>query len=65
MKENLAEVKAYAEAMADSNCVQDVYINKEQDKFFWQLNRQSVSVPLATLMQTSLGLYQSSTGPGQ
>ena len=40
MKKDLAEVKAYAEAMADSNRVRDVYVNKEQDKFFWQLNRQ-------------------------
>ena len=33
MKKDLAEVKAYAEAMAESNCVWDVYVNKEQDKF--------------------------------
>ena len=26
---------------------------------------KAVSVPLATLMQTSLGLYQSPTGPGR
>ena len=40
MKKDLAEVKAYAEAMADSNCARDAYINKEQDKFFRQVNRQ-------------------------
>ena len=40
MKKDLAEVKAYAEAIAESNCVRDMYIDKEQDKFFCQLNRQ-------------------------
>ena len=30
MKKDLAEVKAYAEAMADSNCVRDMYVDKEQ-----------------------------------
>ena len=44
MKKDLAEVKAYAEAMADSNCVRDVYVDKEQDKFFCQLNRQQVDI---------------------
>ena len=44
MKKDLAEVKAYAEAMADSNCARDAYINKEQDKFFHQLNRQQVNI---------------------
>ena len=34
MKKDLAEIKAYAEAMANSNRAQDVYIDKEQDKFF-------------------------------
>ena len=34
MKRDLAEVKAYAKAMADSNRVRDAYIDKEQDKFF-------------------------------
>ena len=34
MKKDLAEVKAYAKAMADSNCVRDAYVDKEQDKFF-------------------------------
>ena len=38
MKKDLAEVKAYAEAMVDSNCVRDAYIDKEQDKFFHQVN---------------------------
>ena len=44
MKKDLAEVKAYAEAMADSNCVRDVYVDKEQDKFFHWLNRQWVDI---------------------
>ena len=44
MKKDLAKVKAYAEAMADSNCVRDVYINKEQDKFFRCLNRQQADI---------------------
>ena len=61
-------VKAYAEAMVDSNCARDTYIDKEQDKFFQCVNRQraniDVSVPLATLVQTSLGLCRSPTGPG-
>ena len=34
MKKDLAEVKAYAEAMADSNHARDAYVDKEQDKFF-------------------------------
>ena len=34
MKKDLAKVKVYAEAMADSNCAWDAYIDKEQDKFF-------------------------------
>ena len=29
MKKDLAKVKAYAEAMADSNQVRDVYVDKE------------------------------------
>ena len=44
MKKDLAKVKAYAEAMADSNCVRDAYVNKEQDKFFHHLNRQRVNI---------------------
>ena len=40
MKKDLAEVKAYAKAMAESNCARDTYVNKEQDKFFCHLNRQ-------------------------
>ena len=44
MKKDLAEVKAYAEAMADSNRVRDAYVNKEQDKFFRCLNRQRVDI---------------------
>ena len=34
MKKDLAEVKAYAEAMAESNQARVAYVNKEQDKFF-------------------------------
>ena len=44
MKKDLAEVKAYTEAMADSNHARDAYINKEQDKFFHCLNRQRVDI---------------------
>ena len=44
MKKDLAEVKAYAKAMADSNCSRDAYVNKEQDKFFRCLNRQRVDI---------------------
>ena len=44
MKKGLAEVKAYAEAMVDSNCARDVYIDKEQDKFFRRLNRQRIDI---------------------
>ena len=44
MKKDLAEVKAYAKAMADSNRARDAYVNKEQDKFFHQLNRQQVDI---------------------
>ena len=40
MKKDLAEVKAYAEAMADSNCARDAYVDKEQDKFFRCVNQQ-------------------------
>ena len=34
MKKDLAEVQVYAEAMVDSNCARDTYVNKEQDRFF-------------------------------
>ena len=44
MKKDLAEVKAYAEAMADSNRARDTYVNKEQDKFFRQINRQRADI---------------------
>ena len=44
MKKDLAKVKAYAEAMADSNHTRDTYVNKEQDKFFCHLNRQQVDI---------------------
>ena len=44
MKKDLAEVKAYAKAMADSNRARDVYINKEQDKFFHRINRQQADI---------------------
>ena len=40
MKKDLAEVKVYAEAMADSNHARDAYVDKEQDKFFRHVNRQ-------------------------
>ena len=40
MKRDLAKVKAYAKAMAESNQVRDAYVDKEQDKFFCCLNRQ-------------------------
>ena len=33
MKKDLAKVKVYAEAMAESNHQRDTYVNKEQDKF--------------------------------
>ena len=44
MKKDLAEVKAYAKAMVDSNHARDAYINKEQDKFFWHVNRQQTNI---------------------
>ena len=44
MKKDLAKVKAYAKAMADSNRVRDVYIDKEQDKFFRCVNRQRADI---------------------
>ena len=44
MKKDLAKVKAYAKAMADSNRARDAYIDKEQDKFFHRLNRQQVNI---------------------
>ena len=40
MKKDLAEVKAYTEAIVESNHVRDMYVDKEQDKFFRWLNRQ-------------------------
>ena len=40
MKRDLAKVKVYAKAMAESNQVRDVYVDKEQDKFFCCLNWQ-------------------------
>ena len=44
MKKDLPEVKAYAEAMADSNYARDAYVDKEQDKFFRRVNRQWVDI---------------------
>ena len=44
MKKDLAEVKAYAEAMADSNRARDAYVDKEQDKFFRRVNRQQADI---------------------
>ena len=44
MRKDLAEVKAYTEAMAESNCARDAYVNKEQDKFFRWINRQRADI---------------------
>ena len=44
MKKDSAEIKAYAEAMADSNRTRDAYVNKEQDKFFHRVNRQWANI---------------------
>ena len=44
MKKDLAKVKAYVEAMADSNRARDAYIDKEQDKFFHRLNHWRVNI---------------------
>ena len=44
MTKDLAEVKAYAEAMADSNRARDAYVDKEQDKFFRRINRQRADI---------------------
>ena len=44
MKKDLAEVKAYAEAMAESNRARDAYVDKEQDKFFRRVNRQQANI---------------------
>ena len=44
MKKDLAKVKAYVEAMADSNRVRDAYVDKEQDKFFRRVNRQQADI---------------------
>ena len=44
MKKDLAEVKVYAKAMVDSNRAQDVYVDKEQDKFFRRVNRQQANI---------------------
>ena len=44
MRKDLAEVKAYAEAMADSNRARDAYVDKEQDKFFRRVNRQRADI---------------------
>ena len=44
MKKDVAKVKAYAEAMVDSNRARDTYVDKEQDKFFCRVNRQRVDI---------------------
>ena len=44
MKKDLAEVKAYAKAMAESNRARDAYVDKEQDKFFRRVNRQRANI---------------------
>ena len=43
-QEQVQVKKDLAEAMADSNHARDVYVDKEQDKFFCQLNRQQVNI---------------------
>ena len=40
MKKDLAKVKVYAKAIAESNQARDAYVDKEQDKFFCHLNQQ-------------------------
>ena len=44
MRKDLAKVKAYAEAMVDSNRARDAYVDKEQDKFFCRINRQRADI---------------------
>ena len=44
MKKDLAKVKAYAKAMVDSNHARDMYVDKEQDKFFHCVNRQRADI---------------------
>ena len=44
MKKDLAEVKVYTEAMVDSNHVRGTYVDKEQDKFFRQVNQQQADI---------------------
>ena len=44
MKKDLAKVKVYAKAMADSNRVRDAYVDKEQDKFFRRVNQQRANI---------------------
>ena len=44
LKKDLAEVKAYAEAMAASNHARDAYVDKEQDKFFRRVNHQQADI---------------------
>ena len=44
MKKDLAKVKAYAKAMVDSNRVRDMYVDKEQDKFFCHVNWQRADI---------------------
>ena len=44
MKKDLAEVKAYAEAMTVSNRARDAYVDKEQDKFFRWVNQQRADI---------------------
>lgn len=40
MKKQVAKLKAFVEAMAESNKKRDAYVDREQDKFFNCLNRQ-------------------------
>ena len=44
MKKDLVKVKAYAEAMADSNRARDMYVDKEQEKFIRRVNRQRADI---------------------
>ena len=54
MRKDLAKVKVYAEAMADSNQARDAYVDKEQDKFFRRVNRQRADIdPLKEWMERS------------
>lgn len=40
LNQTVAEVKGFAEAIAESNAKRDAYIDQEQDKFQLRLNQQ-------------------------